>query len=234
MALYEDGRLIWQRNLDHGAFRVEAFGASEPTTAVIEQRLTRAGVERMSSYVRSVAAGDGDWKPGVLWGELRLGDAVGVREASWTDAELPARLADPGAWLPASAWADRRIRGYVPARFAVCGAGATRDGSTRDIAMAAVLPLVPTGARDVLTGPPRTTAPWSGALEQGCAVVSLEAARTVAAALDAGGFARADAWAGQLIYRLDANASVRRSGSDHVVLSFTPLLPDGEWVCYCG
>ena len=33
---------------------------------------------------------------------------------------LQARLTNPGSWLPASAWKQRKIRAYVPSRFEVC------------------------------------------------------------------------------------------------------------------
>ena len=56
----------------------------------------------------------------------RCGQA-GLVEASPEQArelqDLDGRLADPVAWLPATAWQDPNFRAYVPARFAICYTG---------------------------------------------------------------------------------------------------------------
>ena len=66
---------------------------------------------------------------------------------------LEARLTDPASWLPASAWADRETRAYVPSRFSVCyGAFPPR----RVTEPSHILSLLPAAAADILRGKDRT------------------------------------------------------------------------------
>jgi hypothetical protein len=132
MWLYTDGRLIWKSNLEGSSSGWKLrFGASEPTTAVIEQRLTPEGVELMRSRVmaaglRDIEPADGitdgtAWnRPGVLWGGLLVHDGDRLVDADWSDSELPELLAAPTSWIPESAWEDERIGAFVPSRYAVC------------------------------------------------------------------------------------------------------------------
>jgi hypothetical protein len=146
MWVFADGRLIWVRNLDYrypyeaGQVSVDerdraemlarpAFGGHEPTRAVIEQHLTRQGVDLIRAEIMKASKITGTYAsdvrarwdlPGVLWGGLSIGDEDGRRQMTWSDPALPGRLADPAAWLPVTAWDDLRLGAFVPSRYAVC------------------------------------------------------------------------------------------------------------------
>ena len=57
--------------------------------------------------------------------QVRIGDrlvrtqAKGAAASDEFPKRLRERLADPASWLPASAWADRRLRPYVPSMYDV-------------------------------------------------------------------------------------------------------------------
>jgi hypothetical protein len=101
MWLYADGRLIWKRNLDalNGEGR-RAFGGTEPTNAVIEQRLTAQGVELLRSE-RSLdrLANPASWLPEGAWSDRRIGAYVPRRYSICLDApnglaRLPGTVSD--------------------------------------------------------------------------------------------------------------------------------------------
>jgi hypothetical protein len=222
MWLYADGRLIWKSEVGAEAVPVAhaRFGSSTPTTAVIEQRLTPAGVDLMraevlaSARVLGVASPRDDgisWNlPGVLWGGLTIGNGDRPLDAEWSDPGLPLRLAHPGSWLPADAWADRRIGGFVPSRYAVC--------------------VEPTGV-DILTEPTkellRSKATWVA--DPRCPYrLPTEDARAVVATLDATAF-QPDRTFG-LRYRLVGELP----GSADGFVEVLPVVPSGDVVCNCG
>jgi hypothetical protein len=212
MWLYADGRLIWRRNLEGG--NRSAFGDVEPTLAILEQRLTPEGVTLLLSDVaRSTAGGTRDrWGTrGVRWGLLEVREANRMQMITWSDSGLPVRLADPGSWLPVSAWADRRIQGYVPSRHAVCPMSSF------------VFDRLPAAARDILLAGTTLTYGEPGVR---CHVVETTAARAIAAILDGAGFPRTanDSYLG---YQVPPG-----SGDRTTAIEFIGILPHGDVVGY--
>jgi hypothetical protein len=139
--VYADGRMIWQR-------------LSNPATGLVEQRLTPEGVELLRSEVLSTGLVDhdrhlegayglyfgqidvraGDRTVRLLWGDccdhstsLENKEMPTPEEASALQG-LDARIEDPAAWLPASAWQDPEMTAYVPSRYSVCLEGQPGDG----------------------------------------------------------------------------------------------------------
>jgi hypothetical protein len=171
-----------------------------------------------------------------------VGHLVSVDRAS--DLErLEARLTDPVSWLPASAWADRETRAYVPSRFAVCYG---TSPPTRATEPSRILSLLPAAAADMLRGEDRT--PFHGSylaapgdirpLTDYCSDMTIDEARPLARALeDAGPTKKADpdgTWRTdyvQLNYEFEGSAE----GLEGVFVSFEPYLPHGETICSpCG
>ncbi len=141
--LYADGRLISLR----AATLPE--GANQLTTGYLEQRLTPEGAELLRSEILSTGLiGDEDdgayayqrtndyddfaignepvpWdttKPlpdYTLSFRLRDGDQLYRISRVGDLGRLVALLTDPASRLPASVWADREIRAYVPSRFEI-------------------------------------------------------------------------------------------------------------------
>jgi hypothetical protein len=131
--LYADGRLVtfldepWERFA--GGFIV----------AWVEQRLTPQGVELMRDELRSSSRlQPGRGSDAYNYFSVRLSDGGPIRSVGWSsqdrgpdrcsgaicygfDDAVFARMRDPASWLPASAWADARIRPYVPSRYVVYG-----------------------------------------------------------------------------------------------------------------
>ena len=225
MWVYADGRLIWKSNLDGvvagGREWRSRFGASEPTTAVIEQRLTPLGVELLRSEVMSTAVvgqphhlGEDPtaWgRPGVLWGGMTVRIADETFTATWSDPTLPRRLANPASWLPASAWADQRIGAYVPSRYAVCIEPRGLVGGLPEPAAS----LIRSRSLEIV-------APNPGDMDPRCPYqVTTDDARAIAAALDAAGLERE---------RLDPLRWQRLGG----FVELLPVVPNGDSVCNCG
>jgi hypothetical protein len=136
MWVYDDGRLIWKRNLDSSKADKSVFGAIGPTTGLLEQRLTPEGIRLLRSAILTPDAMIGDnWGHGlgVEWGEIRVridGRMTGVH---WTSRVLPGRLADPSLWLPATAWADARIGAFVASQYTVGFSGDDFDRLPRPV-----------------------------------------------------------------------------------------------------
>jgi len=226
MWVYADGRLVWTRNLD-GVTSPEqerAFGASQPTNAVIEQRLTPVGVELLRrkamlaalKNLRPVAAGRATWGlPGVLWGGLTLRQGDRLLEADWTDGDLPGLLADPADWLPLVAWEDRRIAGYVPSRYAIC----VWPGD-----LAAVTERLPQRAQTLLRAAPLVSVEPEQGMPPGCRSVTAQGAR-------------------EIVMELETDPRIQRERPDglryviatpETFIDVLPILPNGEVVCECG
>ena len=244
MSLYADGRLIWTRNLDWrnrnnaaennnaaGNLARPAFGDLEPTTAVIEQRLTPEGVELFRSEVMATAEAMGPYRsgddvdaraPGVLWGGMTIKVANERLVATWSDPALPGRIADPMTWLPADAWADQRLAGYVPTRYAYCYYTPVDPGLA--------LQALPARAREVLAAP-STTVAAVGQSGPDCPYrLSLDGAHALSAALDEAGMVQ-ESGSRSIGYRITEPA--RRDGASFTVY-LLPMLPDGDIVCECG
>lgn len=233
MWLYADGRLLWKSNLEGRDVGLhiwaERFGGAEPTTAVIEQRLTPEGVDLVRAAVMASARVIGpvnvgeditEWsRPGVIWGGLTLGDGNRLLDADWSDSRVPARLANPGSWLPPSAWADRRIGGYVPSHYAVCAWPNDPSRSLKRLPDAVQALVVSKGTR----------VPGSGLPPGDCYAVTTDVARAIVAAFDTAGHAPA-LRRGPISYALpDA------TGPDgEVTVDLLELTPHGEVVCNCG
>jgi len=217
--VYADGRLI-------------RLGAP-PRRGFLEQRLTREGVKLLRSEILS-AGGFGHAQPppgstsltetfGPADIKVRKGDRlVPLRWASDLK-RLEARLANPGSWLPASAWKQPKVRAYVPSRFEVCAAVLVGDPPDikfqrmRPARIAALLPEV----QNVLRG-----RDWNArGAGPGCFAVTTKEARSLAKALDDAG--PATARKGGLInltYKFDASGPSRQ-----VLIEFLPFLPHGEF-----
>ena len=257
MWVFADGRLIWTRNLDYesgyavGQITADdratalaagrsAFGDTEPTPAVIQQRLTPEGVDLLKWTVRSAGLHQVDpvgpngaptsWDlPGVLWGGL-VADLDGkLVQAHWTDHRLPERLADPAAWLPASVWEDQRLAGFVPARYALC---LGRAGTAPDVDPATVIGDLPSDAR-ALVRARATVLQATFEVDSRCHhEVSTEDARAIAATLEAAGLARVDPPSHMHAYVIPTDDATRPE--DRLLIFFEAMLPDREVVCACG
>ena len=239
--VYADGRLIWQRL---GDFR---GGANEPSTGLIEQRLTPEGVELVLAEVLSSGLFDHDRElvgayDGLHYGgiEVRAGDRL--VHLTWGDAgfeqgaepiattptpgqiravvQLDERLEDLASWLPASAWEEQEMRAYVPSRYGVC-----YMGRGEPIERPRILHLLPPPAADMLR--PLDTTRGEAAGPRGpipfwCSVVTTEEAREVAEILeDAGAFLQSREGPSYAF-------SPSSIGQDVLDIGFEPLLPHGE------
>jgi len=226
--LYADGRLIWKSNLEGSGRENPAFGSNEPTTAVIEQRLSPLGVELLRSEVMAAAHILGParvgqdlskWdRPGVLWGGLAIGAGDQVLAATWSDPRLPERLADPGSWLPAGAWTDQRVGGFVPARYYMCLWQLDGEPS---LTRSELMELLPQRTKDVIDS--RST-PLADPVRADCAeTVSTEDARAIVETLQVAGV-RPEGDVDALRYSIPMRG----------ILELLPVLPDGDSVCNCG
>jgi hypothetical protein len=161
--VYADGRIIWSQTASRSGGIPE--GASELTSGYLEQRLTPDGVELLRSEVLGLLEGSGipletvtpdDEPRGYPSLEVRDGDRF-VR-ASWEGTgiatpeqvsalrRIDALVTDTASVLPASAWAVRKVRAYVPSHYEVC-----MDTSPPKAA-SQLLSLLPAQAADVLRG----------------------------------------------------------------------------------
>jgi hypothetical protein len=235
--VYADGRLIWWREGDL------PMGANHGSTGYLEQRLTPEGVELLRSEIMSTGVFGHAHPPlgskgaGYAWVQVRDGDRfLSVDRASARDTrKLGALFGDPESWLPASAWDDREIRGYVPSSYAVC-----TGGPTQLVKPSRILTLLPESAQDVLRAGDKTRkemlvsepgeegSPEVHVVYPDCYDVPTEKARALVEALDDAGLKRDGAYL--LAYRLDASGPKRRHD-----VSFEPYLPHGESTCSpCG
>jgi hypothetical protein len=241
--VYADGRLISLRE----ANRPE--GANPHSTGYLEQRLTPNGVELLRSEIVSIGLigdelgdpidTDDDFAigsdaipsettepvPSYSMLQVRDGDQL-YRVSRVGDLDrLVARLTDPASSLPASAWEVRKIRAYVPSRYAVCFAEA---GSPVPIEPSYIMPLLPEPAQVLLRTREFAPAPWGG---PPCTDLTTEEARALGEALNAAGL---EPFKGRriapyvLTYRLETPGPIR-------VILFEPYLPSGEIPCSaCG
>ena len=143
---------------------------------------------------------------------------------------LVKRLSDPGSWLPASAWARRQPRAYVPARFWVCYGTWRADAQSTP---AEILSLLPPTAADILRGRPTTKNEtlFGGprvyrTVSDTCSDLATEDGRRLAAVLVAGGWEQEQGFGGSA-YHLGPSAPDRQT----VHVYFEPYLPHGEIGC---
>lgn len=217
MWLYEDGRLIWQRDPsgDPDDETRLAFGTTEPTTAIIEQRLTPEGVELLGSAALAVGrAGPRGKRGGVDFRVLWYRDDGQLVKLLWSDGSLPDDLANPASWLPPSAWADQRILAYVPRQYAAC------------VYPAEGLAGLPGHARGLILAHDRAHDPnpdqWGAEDAQPCYVVPTETAREFATTLAMSGI-RLEEYSSSL-------SSVSSSPDDPIIL-IIPVSPDEKPMC---
>jgi hypothetical protein len=146
LTVLADGRLIWLQ------YEVLPERANSLSTGLLQQRLTPEGVELMRSELRAnglLNSGDQSACPaGSYHGHLFDGDR---RVSHFTSAanEHLARIMDPWSWLPASAWADREIRAFVPSAYAVIFEGETPSSRIR-IDFDRLTAQLPAAAKDLL------------------------------------------------------------------------------------
>ena len=142
--VYSDGRVISQKWTSSGDATVVPAGARRLDTGYVQQRLTPQGVQLLLSKLLAtglfednlmLALGKHDaW----AFHRVRRGDrlvtvnGVPSPDPTWNQhftnptpaqtqalASIERFVADPTSWLPTSAWANRRIQAFVPARYTV-------------------------------------------------------------------------------------------------------------------
>ncbi|MGH2931237.1 MAG: hypothetical protein ACRDKK_00110 [Gaiellaceae bacterium] len=172
--VYADGRIVWSR---HDGPLPE--GANESTSGYLEQRLTPDGVELLRSQL--VASGLFDRsrrlvvpvEHGSAWGSVEVHDGDEPVRLEWWEPGFPHResgaaatpeqlsallaidplLAIEPSVLPATAWADRSIRAYVPSHYAACLVQSSRAPTDES----SLLSLLPSKAENLLRAKSRTT-----------------------------------------------------------------------------
>jgi hypothetical protein len=147
---------------------------------------------------------------------------------------LQERLADLASWLPASAWADREIRAYVPSTYAVCYGGWPPD---QPIEPSRLLTLLPAAAEDLLRAKDMTRkeglfgSPGDfHVVVDHCSDVTNEEAHMLAQVFDDAGF-EPFMPASRLGYRFETPGQNEKNAQ----IYFEPYLPHGEVICsVCG
>jgi hypothetical protein len=140
--VYSGGWVISQKWTSSGIATVVPDGARRLDTGYVQQRLTPKGVQLLRSKILATGLFQHNLRLDVgrhhAWAfhQLRRGDrlvsvsGVPSPDPSWKErftkptaaqrralASIENFVADPARWLPGSAWADRRIRAVVPARY---------------------------------------------------------------------------------------------------------------------
>jgi hypothetical protein len=236
--LYADGRLIW-----HEGWSGDWF----------EQRLTPEGVERvrsefLSSGLFDAAQPPSDVPPCTDRFRMCVRDDAGrllslappksgeppPPEAS----ELLAHLMNLESSLPATAWADRAIKLYVPSRIAVCLRMIDIDNMVEvPLDLSTLLPLLPARAAELLGGREASSELLTSTFGGGpaswgsCFDMTLDEARTLADALlsPSGGGAH-EYWG--ILLRFDYQPDPAQPDAtmpDAAYVMFQQLLPDGLW-----
>lgn len=239
--VYADGRLIWHR-LGGGTGEY----AIDYTTGTVEQRLTPEGVELLLSEVLSTGLFDqdvhlvggyigypgevrvrnGDRLVRVTWSVIGTWSLDGSFAATETAAtpeqvnalkELDARLADPAAWLPATAWEDEQMRPFVPSRYSFCVGSAQLVGK-----LSPVMDSLPQRAQDLLDEWDLTyrESTWSEG-RAWCSAVTTERARALAEVLD-----EADIHSSDDMFGLYYDSGPLNGSALNVSIEFEPMLPD--------
>ena len=140
--VYADGRVIWQKWTSSGDATVVPDGARRLDTGYVQQRLTPQGVQLLLSKILATGLFEQDLTldlgSGHAWAhhQVRRGDrivtVISTPSPNPADPRVftkatPAQMrglawiekfvANPARWLPASTWANRQIRAFVPARY---------------------------------------------------------------------------------------------------------------------
>jgi hypothetical protein len=228
--VYADGRLISQRLGDPSG--------EGDATGIIEQRLTREGVELVRSEVLSTGLFDRDTvhfvsAHGLSYGQIEVRDGDRLVRLTWGDIHpmdepmtvptpeqasalerLDERLEDL-AWLPTSAWEDPEMGAFVPSRYAVC------LETEQEVGIDAVLASLPQPAEDLLRKRDRTAENFNG-LFWWCSAVTTEEARGLAQIVEdtpKASLVRND------VFGLAYAFGRRDPSTTDVRLSFEPMLP---------
>jgi hypothetical protein len=173
------------------------------------------------------------WRGGVHRGE-RFEGAIATPEQLSALRRADALLTDPASVLPSSAWAEQKVRAYVPSHYAVC----IETAPPKDVSE--LLALLPARAADALRDKSLTRLDGDvvEAREAGrtvvlgrsvtyCSKLTTEDAREVANAVS--GLPR-HRWPLTLMY--DVAESVDNLGP--TTISFDPYFPDGQFLLYGG
>jgi hypothetical protein len=198
----------------------------------------------------------GDWGKSRLW-LFADGRLITLREADIPEGANPRstgfleqRLTPQGvemlrsrtrrpdlSQLPKHAWADQRIRAYVPSSYAVCydqGDGGALGHTQLAGGYERLWSLVPARARDVLRGN-EVDAAHSKVPNVYCWTLTTQKARVLAAALGTAWFERGQRSRDFVLSYESKRLDPRHPSREPVVLSFEPILPHGEWTCSpCG
>jgi hypothetical protein len=136
--LYADGRLIWQKWTPSYDATVVPDGARRLDTGYVQQRLTPKGARLVRSKILATGlfahnltlevGGHHAWAIDQVRVGKHLVTVYGLPSGHYVKA-TPAQtsaltwienlVANPERWLPASVWADRQIRAFVPARYTI-------------------------------------------------------------------------------------------------------------------
>jgi hypothetical protein len=147
----------------------------------------------------------------------------------------PFRLGD---WLPSTAWEDRTIRPYVPARYGACllaDDGTETMGSNLDLTLTEKLGMLPPEVSELLRDrEPAPTAPGTYGDPFDCLSLTTAEARRLDAALRDAGFDQDEGRNNALLeYHLDLDGD--GPGTTTIAIWFEPVFPDGVIGCSsCG
>jgi hypothetical protein len=235
--VYADGRMIWAGRGD------PPHDASEAPIGLVEQRLRAEGVEFLRSAIVSTDLFGSDLalanESNAPFLEIHVRNGDRLVRATWatrlnaaveTDAPiatteqaslltaLHALLSNPASW-PASLWADRAIKGYVPARYSVCFRALPQP-----IEPARIWGVLPEAAQTIIRAgdlTPEESVPTNA----GCSWMATDDASALASVMDGAGIPRwqtvSDPWPG---YRLEGQGLP----VDSAWMTFAPVLPHGE------
>jgi hypothetical protein len=236
--LFADGRLITWR------YDGRPAGLGDEYIGLVEQRLTASGVEFLTSEVLATGLFEDDlallWEgAGFLNIDVRNGDqlvGLGWGHRLWGGAWLTAPTATTAqaqalraltdllsrqeAW-PATAWADRTQRAYVPSAYGICVRGVP-DSVDPD----AVWDLLPQSAQDLRDGAQVPDASMGGA-SGNCTPMTTDDARVLSQILTAAGIERFLPRLGGEIWLRHTFEDPNRRGNE-LWISFGPVLPHGE------
>jgi hypothetical protein len=211
MSLLADGRLVSTQDWHAGI--------------LVEQLLTPSGVELMRARVEEFATGVTPFStlvensplrqtPGLDFGDISVRRKGNLVNITWADPELPRLLADPGSWLPAMAWRDARVSGFVPSRYRVC------------VEPSAALDGVPPRVRELVVTS-GVALPQPAGKDRWCPYdVTLDDARNIVNALVQVGLVPDGPYPRFHLSRLP--------GRPKGFIEVLPVTPDGMAYCNCG
>ena len=256
--IYADGRLITTSGAPQAISASLPAGSDVPeganrwSSGLLEQRLTPEGVELLRSEIVSTglfehARPAGSRSPIHDVIQVRIDGRLVYAHAGprgplrHFPKRLRERLTNPASWLPASAWADRRLRAYVPSRYEIW-----YGASPQTLERSRILSLLPATAEDVLRA--KDAVPQQGdigypgyrphPITRYHSVLTTEEARAVTQALEDAGLSGH----GGLMYSFEIPgtsvdpAPPEKGPVPNVVgFMFLPYLPHGETECLgCG